>query len=107
MKMNLCKKIAALAVAEAQRWEEACDKMKEDSYRDLYIDEIWVAKHKDCPRGAIGIDWHGAPGFGTYELHIGKDGKLHCRSEYMDSQDDKRFLSALLAKLAEEAVIEY
>ena len=103
MKMNLCKKIAALAVAEAQRWEEACDKMKEDSYRDLYID----AKHKDCPRGAIGIDWHGVPGFGTYELHIGKDGKLHCRSEYMDSQDDKRFLSALLAKLAEEAVIEY
>ena len=65
--------------------------MKEDSYRDLYIDEVWVAKHKDCPRGAIGIDWHGAPGFGTYELHIGKDGKLHCRSEYMDSQDDKRF----------------
>ena len=33
MKMNLCKKIAALAVAEAQRWEEACDKMKEDSYQ--------------------------------------------------------------------------
>ena len=107
MKMDLCKKIAALAVAEAQRWEEACDKMKEDSYRDLYIDEVWVAKHKYYPRGVIGIDWHGAPGYGTSEIYIGKDGKLHCRSEYMDSQDDKRFLSALLAKLAEEAVIEY
>ena len=105
--MNIFKKVAALAAAEAQRWEEVCDRMREDSYRDLYIDEVWVAKHKGCPRGAIGIDWHGAPVCGTYELHIGKDGKLHCRSEYMDSQDDKRFLSALLAKLAEEAVIEY
>ena len=105
--MDLLKKLAGFAVKEAAEWKELQAQMKAESYKELYIDGIWIAKHNDCPRGVIGIDWHGAPGFGTYELYLGEDRKLHGVSEYMDSPDDKSFLEALLLKVVEEVVIDY
>lgn len=105
--MKIIQKITSACSREAQAWKEVFEQMKQRSYEDLHIDSVWIAKHKDCPLGVLGIDWHGSPGFGTYQLHIGEDGKLHGYSEYMDKQDDKQFIMALLTKLVEEMEIEW
>lgn len=50
----------------------------------------------------VGIDWSCNLGFGRYELCFEENGtKITANSEYMDSNDDKAFLKALLSKVYE------
>lgn len=59
------------------------------------------------PNGVFGIDWKAENiGFGRLELFFDESGKAHIHSEYMDSNDDKRFTKAVLMKVIEDAVVD-
>ena len=65
--------------------------------KNLEIDEVWMNRTDNCPRGVIGIEWSCSEmGFGRYELIVREDGKITAETECMDSQDDLRFTNAIL-----------
>lgn len=50
------------------------------------------------------IKWHGSDGRGDYMIYM-ENGKIYGDSEYMDKNDNKKFLKLLLEKLIEEVEI--
>ena len=81
-------------------------KYRNFGHRKVEINEVWIAKHEYCPNGVIGIDWAGEEGFGRYELILEDDGKLHARTEYMDSDKQKLFSRDVLNAILRDIVID-
>lgn len=55
----------------------------------------------------ISIKWHSTIGFGQYTIYRERDtSKWYANSEYMDSNDNKKFLKALLEKFADDITID-
>lgn len=52
----------------------------------------------------ISIYWHGSIGFGQYDLLFDGD-KIQARSEYMDKNDNKSFLKALLNDIVDKVEV--
>ena len=58
----------------------------------------------DISENFIRIYWQGKKGFGTYDL-IFEDGKIYAYSEYMDRNNDKALLRALLNIIADKVEV--
>lgn len=74
----------------------------------LEITDIWanIFDDGDDKAQVLGIDWNCNLGFGRYELFFNEYGPtIRAFSEHMDSNDDKKFLKALLEKVVEMAEI--
>ena len=80
--------------------------------------EVWANRFKphdytpsehpdsDKETEVLGIDWACNLGWGRYELFFKENGtKIIATSEYMDSNDNKDFLRALLEKICDMAEI--
>mgnify|MGYP006988920987 CR=1 FL=1 len=63
------------------------------------IDKIWPVSTEVVPDGGIGIDWSGPIGWGQLVLYWEEDGKLHADTEYLSSNEDKRFIEEILKLL--------
>lgn len=79
---------------------------KVNPINNLEIKEVWIRQHEVCPNGVIGIEWSSDAGFGRYELIMEEDGMLHAQSECMDSNEDKKFIKALLDKLLDKIIVD-
>ena len=77
-----------------------------DTFKNLYIDEVWPISTEIVPNGGIGIYWSGAIGFGQFILYWGEDGKLHADTECLSSNKNKDFVKAILNLLVEEIVVD-
>ena len=72
---------------------------------DYKITEIWPVSTKICPDGGIGINWTGPIGFGECIIYWEND-KLHADTEYLCSNEDKRFLKTILNELINHIIID-
>ena len=79
--------------------------MKEKKY-DIHIDDVWPVSREVFPLGGIGVNWHADIGFGEASLYFTNSGELHADTEYMCDHEDREFLKNVLAKLAEEVIID-
>ena len=77
-----------------------------DTFKNLYIDEVWPISTEIVPNGGIGIYWSGAIGFGQFILYWGEDDKLHADTECLSSNENKDFIKAILNLLVEEVIVD-
>ncbi len=73
---------------------------------NVEIVDVWPIDSELYHTSGIGIDWMANIGWGQYILTFGEDGKLHADTEFLDSNDDKRFTKAVLTALADEIIID-
>lgn len=71
----------------------------------LDVTGVSIFKNETFPLGGIIINWSGDPGFGQYTLLLKEDGTFHGESECMDRGEDKEFIRALFAKIADKMTV--
>ena len=77
-----------------------------DTFKNLYIDEVWPISTEIVPNGGIGINWLGPIGFGQLILYWGEDGRLHADTECLSSSENKDFIKTMLNLLVNEVIID-
>lgn len=76
--------------------------------KELMIDDIDVEAFESplTHNDVIRIAWSGSSGWGEYVIRKGNSGKWFADSECMDSEDNKDFIKALLAKFVDDLIVD-
>jgi len=67
--------------------------------KDLQITNLKFSSPNDIHNGSVTISWSANVGFGEYTLFVDKKGNIRGDTEFMDSNNDKKFTQLLFNEL--------